>query len=87
MPRNPNTPFKPHEHCKPVVNPISTTENIKLQLWVDKIESQLRDDFVAKADLEDLATKDFVDEQINTFSATQLVEIFNNITLDGGEIE
>ena len=51
MPRNPNTPHEPHKHCRPVVTPISTTENIKLQLVADKLEAQLKEEFITKEGL------------------------------------
>jgi hypothetical protein len=49
MPRNPNSPQ--HNHCGPVHTPTSASENIKLQVMMNKLENSLKDEFVLKKNL------------------------------------
>lgn len=51
MPRNPHNSNNPHVNCGPIHTPTSASENIKLQVMMNKLENSLKDEFVLKENL------------------------------------
>lgn len=51
MPRNPHNLNNPHANCGPVHTPTSASENIKLQVLMNKLEKSLKEEFVSKEQL------------------------------------
>ena len=59
MPRNPNYP---NHNCGLSHSTTSAGENIKLQLLASKLESQLREEFLAKTDLKTINLESLIGE-------------------------